>query len=440
MRSNTRLRVAAAFFAACAVCLITNVSSFAQAPAVQPGQVIISELRYRGPNGARDEFVELYNNTDSDITVQALDASGGWTVMQSGVSPGGTGIVASPVCLIPNGTVIRARGHLLCANTDPESGGGYSLSQHPSGNPAPSASPTPTPNFFGQTTPDFPFDTGDLNDGFGVALIASQGLQGLQNPAFRLDAFGFANSTTLYREGNGFPTVPAAGTEHAIYRDLRPGGFHKDTNDNASDFLFVQTAQSIQPTLLGAPGPENLSSPAVNNNLTGTLLDPARASTQSPNRERTTQPVPNGDFGTLVIRRTITNNTGLPVTRLRFRVINITGPGTENTCGATPCADVRALSSTDGTATLSNQAQVAVRGVRLEEPPAQPNGGGFNSTVSADFVTLATPLAPGASVNVQFTLGVMRTGTFRHILSIEALTGTPPVILRGVTLQSASRD
>jgi len=82
MRSNTRLRAAAAFFAACAVCLITHVSSFAQTPPVTAGQVVISELRYRGPNGIRDEFVELYNNTDSTITVQALDA---WTVIVESV-------------------------------------------------------------------------------------------------------------------------------------------------------------------------------------------------------------------------------------------------------------------------------------------------------------------------------------------------------------------
>jgi hypothetical protein len=108
----------------------------------------------------------------------------------------------------------------------------------------------------------------------------------------------------------------------------------------------------------------------------------------------------------------------------------MTGPGSENTCGGvTPCADVRILSSSDGTATLSNGTVVVVRGVRLEDPPAQPNGGGFNSTVSADHVTLASPLAPGASVNIEFRLGVMRTGNFRHILSIEAITGAPPVIL-----------
>jgi hypothetical protein len=43
--------------------------------------------------------------------------------------------------------------------------------------------------------------------------------------------------------------------------------------------------------------------------------------------------------------------------------------------------------------------------------------------VSADFITLPTPLLPGASVNVVFKLGVMRTGTFRYYLNIEALNG-----------------
>lgn len=429
MRSNTRLRVAAAFLAACAACLIAVGSSSAQVPTVQPGQVVISELRYRGPNGTRDEYVELYNNTDSDIIVQALDTSGGWTVLQAGATPPATGVVVSPVCLIPNGTRIPARGHLLCANTDPEFGGGYSLSGYPSGNPAPSASPTPPPNFFAQTTPDFPFDTDDLRDGFGVTIAASQSLQGFTNTAFRLDSFGFTGSPAAFREGDGFPTVPASGTEHALVRDMRATGFHRDTNDNASDFIFVQTTTSIQPTLLGAPGPENLRSPVINNNVAGTLLDPSRSSTATPNRERNQTPVTNGNFGTIVIRRTFTNNTGLPLTRLRFRAVNMTGPGSENTCGATTCADVRILSSQDGTATLSNGTPVVVRGVRLEEPPTQPNGGGFNSTVSADHVTLASPLAPGASVNIQFTLGVMRTGNFRHILSIEAVTAAPPVIL-----------
>jgi hypothetical protein len=63
---------------------------------------------------------------------------------------------------------------------------------------------------------------------------------------------------------------------------------------------------------------------------------------------------------------------------------------------------------------------VTVRGVRLEQPPEQPAGGGLNSSLSADFITLATPLAAGASVNIVFKLGVMRTGNFRFYLNIEA--------------------
>jgi len=61
--------------------------------------LIISEFRFRGPNGANDEFVEIYNQTDSNFTVNSSDGS----------SDGVTRFV------IPNGTVIPARGHLLRA-------------------------------------------------------------------------------------------------------------------------------------------------------------------------------------------------------------------------------------------------------------------------------------------------------------------------------------
>ena len=50
-------------------------------PAVaSPGQVIISEFRLRGAGGGNDEFVELYNNTNSNITVSTSDASDGWAL------------------------------------------------------------------------------------------------------------------------------------------------------------------------------------------------------------------------------------------------------------------------------------------------------------------------------------------------------------------------
>src|SRR5215210_1621398 len=113
--------------AAAVVCAAVYVGRPASAQTqIQPGQVIISELRLRGPAGEEDEFIELYNNTDQAITVQALDTSGGWAVAIS------DGQITGPLFTIPNGTVIPARGHLLGANTN-----AYSLGSYPSGNPSP---------------------------------------------------------------------------------------------------------------------------------------------------------------------------------------------------------------------------------------------------------------------------------------------------------------
>jgi hypothetical protein len=61
---------------------------------------------------------------------------------------------------------------------------------------------------------------------------------------------------------------------------------------------------------------------------------------------------------------------------------------------------------------------ITVEGTTLETPPAQSLGGGHNSTMT---VTLGTPLAPGASVNLQFLLGVQQTGSFKFFFNIEAL-------------------
>jgi hypothetical protein len=65
---------------------------------------------------------------------------------------------------------------------------------------------------------------------------------------------------------------------------------------------------------------------------------------------------------------------------------------------------------------------VTINGLTLEEnPPAQPNGGGLNSSLRENTITIGTPLAPGASVNVQFRLGVMVNGGFRFLVNVEAL-------------------
>jgi hypothetical protein len=396
---------------------------------VQPGQVIISELRLRGPSGAEDEYVEIYNNTDAPVVVAATDQSAGWTVALS------DGQITGPLFTIPNGTTIPARGHLLGANVN-----GYSLCEYPSGNGVGPATTAPTAaavtpcltngvgGTFSHTNPDRTWDF-DAPDGSGVALFSTTNGTNF-TAATRLDAFGFTVSPALYREGAGFPTVVTLGFEHSYYRDLR-NVTPRDTGDNAADFLLVGTSggaggiQSIP--LLGAPGPENLNSPVQRNSEFATaLLDPTVGAAAPPNRSRdfTPDPANNSDFGTLLIRRTITNNTGQPVTRLRFRVINITTLGTPAAeCAGTPCADLRVRSSVDGEVNTAG-GLVQVRGVRLEEPPEQPAGGGYNSSLSADFITLQTPLGVGESVNIEFRLGIVRTGPFRFFVNIEAQTGS----------------
>jgi hypothetical protein len=64
---------------------------------------------------------------------------------------------------------------------------------------------------------------------------------------------------------------------------------------------------------------------------------------------------------------------------------------------------------------------VNMQGTTLEQPPSQLNGGDYNSTLSAGTVTLGTPLANGASVNLRFLLGIQQTGRFGFFINVEAL-------------------
>jgi hypothetical protein len=70
---------------------------------------------------------------------------------------------------------------------------------------------------------------------------------------------------------------------------VRAGGGCTDTNNNAADFVFVDTngTSAGAGQRLGAPGPENLSSPISQEvSLSGTLLDPSVSKDSAPNRQR----------------------------------------------------------------------------------------------------------------------------------------------------------
>src|SRR5436190_4187926 len=100
------------------------------------GNLIISEFRLRGPQGVRDEFVELYNPSSTPLVVRTADNSDGWTLAFSS-----NGTAVTGVAVIPNGTIIPGKGHVLMTD-NPDSTPTlptvvYSLSAHPGAtNPA----------------------------------------------------------------------------------------------------------------------------------------------------------------------------------------------------------------------------------------------------------------------------------------------------------------
>lgn len=363
-----------------------------------PSGLIISEFRLRGPNGVNDEFIEFYNNTDQSITICTADGSDGWALVSS------DGLLRF---VIPNNTVIPARAHYLAV------GSGYSLAGYAAGDL----------NYL----PDTP-------DNLGLALFNTASAINF-TVSNRLDAVGFTTTSNgLYREGNGLSSLTTTNGQYSFVRKLN-SGFPQDTGDNAADFTFIATDGGNYGVIaiLGAPGPEGLSSPIQRNSqLPVTVLDPAVGANVAPNRVRDTTAIgPNAAAGTLTMRRKITNNTNGAVTRLRVRVVDITTLNTPGYVLGGTQADMRALSSNDTTVTLSNGTQVLVRGTTVETPPQQPLGGGLNSSLGVFAFSLSQPLAPGASTNVQFVLGVQQPGTFRFFVNVEAIANSLPSAMAG---------
>ncbi|HEY6802949.1 MAG TPA: hypothetical protein VI306_05155 [Pyrinomonadaceae bacterium] len=393
-------------FAASSTCLFMLILSASQ---VAQAQLIISEFRVRGPNGANDEFIELYNNSGADHTV-----AGGGTGYAVAASNG----VAR--CVVPNGTVIPNRGHYLCVNSV-----GYSLASYPAGN--------------GTTATGDATYTTDIPDNAGIAIFNTSVAADFIL-ANRLDAVGSTSeANTLYKEGTGYPALTPFSIDYAFYRDTcgKSGSITtfgactidtpKDTNNNAADFIFVDTngTSAGAGQRLGAPGPQNLSSPIQRNaSISSDLLDPCVGAAAPPNRVRdfTSDPANNSTFGTLDIRRTVTNNTGGNVTRLRWNVTDITTfPAPSGIADLRPRTSTAVVVTVDRAPCGSGTSNITVQGTTLEQPPSQPNGGGFNSTLSSGTVTLATPLANGASLDLRFLLGIQQTGSFKFFVNVEAL-------------------
>ena len=174
---------------------------------VEPGagQLLISEFRTRGPAGAADEFIEIYNPTTSTLPI------GGLRIRASNSS----GTISDRVTIIA-GTNLGPGCHYLMANS------AYS----------------------GSVVPDQIYNTGLTDDG-GIALTGSNGTS-------VIDAVGMS-AGSAFKEAT--PLTPTSGTANQSY-ERKPGGSlgnGVDTNNNAADFSLT------------APGnPQNSSSPCLN--------------------------------------------------------------------------------------------------------------------------------------------------------------------------------
>ena len=122
--------------------------------------------------------------------------------------------------------------------------------------------------------------------------------------------------------------------------------------------------------------------------------------------------------------------------RLRVRIIDLT---TFPSPGGT--ADLRAHSSNAVILSLSGSGTSLVRGTTLAQPPTQTNGGGINSSISADAVTLAAPLNPNASLDLRFLFGVQQQGkyNFRAVIETFPFTNSAVTCFTGGTGPAAAR-
>lgn len=191
-----------------------------QSVANQNTALVISEFRFRGPSGGNDEFVELYNNTDSAMNIGGLQFRGS-------NNAGTTSVRAT----IATGVMIPARGHFLFTNN---AAGGYS----------------------GTVTGNQTYNTGVTDDG-GIAITMPTG----PTTFMILDQVGLSTGSA-FGEGTRLASLGTQNLNRSYER--KPGGGAGstiDTNNNSADFII--TTPSDPQNLASAPVPSLTVSPTT---------------------------------------------------------------------------------------------------------------------------------------------------------------------------------
>ena len=218
-------------------------SSPSPAASPTPGPpVVISEFRTRGPSGANDEFIELYNKGES-----AIDVSG-WKLRGSNNAASITTRVT-----INNGTTIAAHGHFLATNS---SAAGYS----------------------GAIVGDQTYTSGITNDG-GIALTFPDDSI--------VDQVGLS-SGSAFKEGTNLAPLPSDANQSYERKPGGTSGSSQDTGDNFNDF---QLTTSEPQNLSSNPTPGATASPSPTPGLSPSPY-PSPSSSPSPSPDLSPSPSP----------------------------------------------------------------------------------------------------------------------------------------------------
>jgi hypothetical protein len=197
-----------------------------------PSHLVISEFRSRGPNGADDEFVELYNPSGAAVNI------GAWIIKRSS----SCGASITNLVTIPANTILSAGQHYLVSATGSSVAG-----------------------------VDQTFSASIADDG-GVALVSSSGTV--------VDQAGMCTTTQYYE---GISLLPLSGLSDQSY-ERKLGGTTScyDTNVNTADYARISPAN-----------PQNKASPIVM--CTGVLTStptstPTNTATRTPTYTLTALP------------------------------------------------------------------------------------------------------------------------------------------------------
>lgn len=322
--------------------------------------IVISEFRTRGPNGANDEFVELYNRSDSPISIS------GWKLRGSN----NTGSISTRLT-INEGTTIPGHGHFLATNS------GYS----------------------GVVSGDQIYSSGITNDG-GIALT-------LPDDSI-IDQVGLSAGSAFQE---GMHLSPLASDADVSY-ERRPGGTDgsgQDTNNNFDDFVFITPGQPQNLSSDPTPGPTPSPSPS-----------PSPTPAPSPSPSPAPSPSPSPSVSPKIVISQIFGgggNFGAPFRNDFIEIFN-NGQTAVNLDGWS----VQYVSATGSTWAVTNLASVSLdpgQYFLIQEGPTGSNGLELPAPDTIGSITMAAAAGKVALVNSRTAL----TGTCPNNQTIVDLVG-----------------